>query len=230
MDDISDVCCWGWRRRFFHEKNLFPRVWKEKLDIVAEEGVLPRAPAKERWKGSSGFRWKKVQQVLPRDPAEELCLSRIPRKNYVFRRSRGTLFRRQHFVVAEEPAEPSSAGYLSFSRKNMRNFFRGPCFAVFCFFSWKFCLNHQFIDINNYFIYLFAITKCIWYLTYTSSLILMHHLLYFAFIWLGCLNWIIICCHWVRMSKWLYIVHKLCGLVRILFPWWMRGLRKKKTR
>ena len=68
---------------------------------------------------------------------------------------------------------------------------------------------------------LFAITKCIWYLTYTNSLILMHHLLYFAFIWLGCLNWIVICCHLVRMSKWLYTLHKLCGLVRILFPcWW----------
>ncbi|XP_028223607.1 protein MAIN-LIKE 1-like [Glycine soja] len=53
------------------------------------------------------FRWiqrKMVPKVLPRDP----------RKNYVFRGSRGrtcgTFFPRQHFLIAEEPMEPSSAG------------------------------------------------------------------------------------------------------------------------
>ena len=101
------------------------------------------------------------------------------------------------------------------------------CFLVIFFENFVWTTNLMILVIIIF--HLFVITKCIWYLTYTNSLILMHHLLYFAFIWLGCLNWIVICCHLVRMYKWLYTLHKLCGLVRILFPWWMRGLRKKKV-
>ena len=107
---------WGWRRRFFREKNLLPRVWKWTLCIVAEDGVLPGDLAEERWKGSSagssGRRWR-------------IFFRGMQRKNVVFRESRGrtcgTFFRRLHVLLVEEPAEPSSARYMSFSQKNLRN-------------------------------------------------------------------------------------------------------------
>jgi len=145
---------WGWRRRFFHKKNLLPRVWKWTVVIRAEEGVLPRD---QRWKGSSagssGRRWrrffrgiqrKKVLQVLQRDSAEERCLPWMPAPSCG--RACRTFFRKLHVLLTEEPAELLSR-------------------TMFC------CILVSFLKIMSeppiywyywlVFIYLFAITKCI---------------------------------------------------------------------
>ncbi|KAG5066529.1 hypothetical protein JHK86_010260 [Glycine max] len=95
----------------FERKKVFFRGIKgEKvlLRVLAEEGEEGSSA------GSSGRRFCRF-------------FSGIQRKNVVFRGCPR--------LLAEEPAEPSSASYMSFSRKNPRNFFRGPCFAVYWFLS-----------------------------------------------------------------------------------------------
>eukprot|EP00256_Glycine_max_P053578 XP_014620229.1 protein MAIN-LIKE 2-like [Glycine max] len=72
--------------------------------------VLLRIPAESFCRIFHVIQRKKVLQDLPCDPAEERCLPRT------CGRSCRTFFRRLHFVVAEEPAEASSAGTRGLGR------------------------------------------------------------------------------------------------------------------
>ncbi|KAH1265885.1 Protein MAIN-LIKE 1 [Glycine max] len=119
------------RRTFFRACGRGSWILKRKKEFFRGnlrkkgEKVLPRVPAEEGSEGSSagssGSWFRRFFRGLQR-------------KNYVFRgshgRTCGTFFRRQHFLLAEEPVESSSTGKLSFSRKNIRNVFRGACCAL----------------------------------------------------------------------------------------------------
>ncbi|KAH1209957.1 Protein MAIN-LIKE 2 [Glycine max] len=90
--------------------------WRRTFFRACESGLLVFERKKVFFRG---IQRKKVLQVLPRDPAEERCLPQMPAPSRG--RTCGTFFRRLPLLLVEEPAEPYSAGYLSFSRKNLQS-------------------------------------------------------------------------------------------------------------
>ena len=219
IDDISDMCgAWGWRRRFFHGEE--PSSTRVKVDCGYSSGRRCSST------GSSGRRWrrffcgikrKKVKNILPLDPAEEPSFAGERRTDS--NAQKNLAFRGCPCLLAEEPAEPFSADYLSFSRKNLRNllpqatspscgrtcgtFFLGPCFAVYWFFfleNYVWTTNLLILLVS--FFYLFAITKCIciWEMRNCCLWYMNMQILYKANFWL------------MSLSCDLYI---LCGCLRL---------------
>ena len=120
---------WGWRRRFFR----------------GEE------PSSARVKVNC---WYSSRRRCSSAGSSERRFCRffhgIQRKNVVFRGCPR--------LLAEEPAEPSSAGYLSFSRKNLRSLLPRTmfcCILVFFFFFENYVwTTNLLILLVSFFIYL----------------------------------------------------------------------------